>query len=108
MLGTVRKTLFWKDKCLYEKSLEVLFPDLFAMCLKQNITVEQVKNDPNAVLFTKWLVDKWREDWMKILHDTSLFNLNLCDNRVSWKFGLKGLFSVKSVYNALIINETGR
>jgi hypothetical protein len=72
-VGNGRKTLFWKDKWLYDKSLEVLFPDLFAMCLKQNITVEQVKNDPNVVLFTRWLVDKWREDWVKILHDTSLF-----------------------------------
>jgi hypothetical protein len=45
---------------------------------------------------------------VKILHDTSLFNLNLCDDRVSWKFGLKGIFSIKSVYNALTINETGR
>ena len=27
---------------------------------------------------------------------------------VSWKFGLKGIFSVKSVYNALTVNEIGR
>jgi len=35
IIGNGKKTLFWKDKWLYEKSLEVLFPDLFAMCLNQ-------------------------------------------------------------------------
>jgi len=57
IVGNGRKTLFWRDKWLYEKSLEVLFHDLFAMCLKQNITVEQVKNDFTAVpLLDGWLI----------------------------------------------------
>lgn len=103
-----QKTLFWKDKWLYEKSLELLFPDLFAMCLHQNITVEKVKNDPTAVTFTRWLVDSWGEKWKKILFDTSSVNLGVDDNKVSWRFGLKDLFSVKSVYNALTVNENGR
>jgi len=46
IIGNGQKTLFWKDKWLYEKSLELLFPDLFAMCLHQNITVEKVKMMP--------------------------------------------------------------
>ena len=42
------------------------------------------------------------------MFDTSLINLGLNDDVVSWKFGLKGIFSVKSVYNALTVNEIGR
>ena len=89
---------------MYEKSLEVLFPDLFAMCLQQNITVEQVKNDSTAVTFTRWLVDKWREDWERIMFDTSLINLGLNDDVVSWKFGLKGLL----MKPADIIKKSGK
>jgi hypothetical protein len=107
IIGNGKKTLFWKDKWLYEKSLEVLFPDLFAMCLNQNITVEQVKKDPIVVKFTRWLVDRWRNDWEQILVDTFSVNMGLNDDTVSWRFGFKGLFSVKSVYNALTINESG-
>ena len=62
IVGNGRKTLFWRDKWLYEKSLEVLFPDLFAMCLQQNITVEQVKNDSTAV--TCLLCWEWCEKWL--------------------------------------------
>jgi hypothetical protein len=91
MLETVEKLCFGKING-YMTSLWKCSFQIYLLCLKQNITVEQVKNDPTAVLFTRWLVDKWREDWVKILHDTSLFNLNLCDNGVSWKFGLKGIF----------------
>jgi hypothetical protein len=29
------------------------------------------------------------------------------DDMISWKFGNKGLFSVKSVYNAMTANESG-
>lgn len=38
-------TLFWKDAWLYDKPLNILFPDLFKLCEKQNISIRQVKND---------------------------------------------------------------
>lgn len=66
------------------------------------------ENDATAVTFTRWLVDSWGEKWKKILFDTSSVNLGVDDNKVSWRFGLKDLFSVKSVYNALTVNENGR
>jgi len=103
-----QKTLFWKDKWLYNNSLEVLFPDLFDMCLQKNISVDKVKQNHNVVTFNRWLVDKWRIDWSKILHDVSMFCFSMRDDKVSWKFGKKGVFSVKSLYNALTLNESGR
>jgi hypothetical protein len=30
------------------------------------------------------------------------------DDKIAWRFGKKGLFSVKPVYNALTVNEAGR
>jgi hypothetical protein len=34
--------------------------------------------------------------------------MGLNDDIVSWRFRLKGLFFVKSVYNALTVNESGQ
>jgi hypothetical protein len=36
-------TLFWKDRWLFDQPLSELFPDLFAMCMQQNISVATVK-----------------------------------------------------------------
>jgi hypothetical protein len=107
-VGNGQKTLFWKDKWLYNDSLEVLFPDLFDMCLQKNISVDKVKQNHNVVTFSRWLVDKWRTDWSNILHDVSMFCFSTREDKVSWKFGQKGVFSVKSLYNALTTNESGR
>jgi hypothetical protein len=108
IVGNGRKALFWHDKWLYEKSLIQLFPYLFAMCSQQNITVEEVEVNPSAVTFTRWLVDSWRDNWEQILLDTSNVILDGRADMVSWKFGNKGLFSVKLVYNALAVNESGK
>ena len=90
--GNGQKTLFWKDIWLYNDSLEVLFPDLFDMCVQKNIFVDKVKQNYNSVSFSRWLIDKWRIDWSKILHDVSVFCFTMRDDKVFWKFGKKGFF----------------
>lgn len=108
ILGNGKRTLFWHDTWLYDKPLIHLFPDLFAMCNQQKITVEKMKMDPSAVTFTRWLVDSWRDSWEQILIDSDNIRLVASDDKVAWKFGTKGLFSVKSVYSALTVNESGK
>ena len=77
------------------------------MCQQSDLTVFQVKTDIQSVTFSRWLVDIWKENWEKNVHD--LANVHLCDgvDFVKWKFGCNGRFSVKSVYNALTMNDTG-
>lgn len=77
------------------------------MAQHHNISVAQVKKDPDSVSFSRWLVGIWKDQWDSILTDLSLISLNNNEDVVSWKFGSKGLFSVKSVYNALSVNEAG-
>jgi len=102
-----QKTLFWKDIWLYDQPLCVLFPDLFAMCQQLDIAVSQVKFDPQSLTFSRWLVDEWRVNWEKILLDVA--NVQLCEGAdiTTWKFGCHGNFTVKYVYNALTVNDTG-
>ena len=65
------------------------------------------KTSPQLVTFSRWLVDGWRDDWLKILDDVVRVDLGEGTNILSWKFGPKGRFSVKSVYDALSDSECG-
>jgi hypothetical protein len=100
-------TLFWKDKWLFAQPLSQLFPDLFSMCQQQNASVAMVILNPDAVTFTRWLVDDWRVSWNKILAELACIHLCEGNDIISWKFGNKGLFSVKSIYNVMTANDSG-
>jgi hypothetical protein len=56
-------TIFWKDAWLYDKPLNVLFPDLLKICEQPDISVCQVKIDPNSLSFSRWLVDDLKSCW---------------------------------------------
>jgi len=60
--------------------------------------VHDFKTSPQLVTFSRWLGDGWRDDWLKILDDVVRVDLGEGTNILSWKFGPKGHFSVKSVY----------
>ena len=92
---------------LYDKPLNVLFPDLFKLCEKQNISVQQVKCDIQLVSFTRWLVNDLQDDWLKNLSDLNLINKSDGKDKVTWKFGKNGRFSVKSTYDAMTVNDSG-
>lgn len=107
VVGNGKKILFWKDRWAHDQPFAELFPDLFKMAQKHNISLAEVKNDPNSVHFSRWLVGIWKKQWDSIVYDISMTQLNNSDDYVIWKFGTKGTFTVKSVYNALTANESG-
>jgi hypothetical protein len=92
---------------LYDKPLNVLFPDLFKLCEKQNISVQQVKCDIQLVSFTRWLVSDLQDDWLKFFSDLDIINISDGKDKVTWKFGKNGRFSVKSTYDAMTVNDFG-
>lgn len=50
---------------IYDSHICQIFPDLFGMALNKNIKVAEVINDPQAVIFSRWLVGQWRwVDWI--------------------------------------------
>jgi hypothetical protein len=103
----VKKTLFCRDTWLYEKPLNILYPNLFKLCEQPDISLYSVKMNSLVITFTRWLVDDLREHWNNILRDVSNIILDTSDDVILWKFGNKGSFTVKSVYNALSTNDVG-
>ena len=70
-------------------------------------TAALVKSNSQAITFTRWLVDESRVSWKKFLAEIAIVHLRDGNGVISWKFGNKGHFTVKSVYNALTSNEPG-
>lgn len=52
-------------------------------------------------------MDGWKADWDEIVADAAQYAFQEGDDIISWKFGPKGRFSVKSVYDALSVTENG-
>jgi len=82
----------------------MLYPDLFKMTQQQDVTMAEVMLNPHALTFSRWLVDVWAEQWKMILNDMSKISLKDCNDVVCWKFGKKGLFTVKIMYDGLTTN----
>lgn len=100
-------TLFWQDTWLYDKCISLLFPDLFKMSQQKEISVHDMLTNPQRMSFSRHLVDRWRLDWGKITEDASNLTVKPGENMVCWKFGCNGRFTIKSVYNALTVNDSG-
>lgn len=71
------------------------------------MTVYQVHADTEGVSFTRWLADNLLLDWKKILDDMNDINFTAEEDVIVWKFGHLSTFSVKSMYNAMAINDSG-
>jgi hypothetical protein len=84
-----------------------LFPDLYKMAQQPDITLAKVKLNPASLTFSRWLIGDWKKQWDSILFDMD--NIHLIDNTdiVKWRLSPKGLFTVKSMYNALTSNDSG-
>ena len=59
------------ERWLYDQPLAQLFPDLFKMSQKQDITLAVVKLNPRSLTFSRWLVDVWKSQWDEIMADTA-------------------------------------
>jgi hypothetical protein len=102
-----KNTSFWKDSWLYEKPLCILYPDLFKFYEQPNVSIFQVHSNIESVSFTRWLTGNLLLDWNKIVDDMNNINFITDNDVVLWRFGPQGRFSVRSVYNAMIRNESG-
>jgi hypothetical protein len=102
-----RNTMVWNDTWLYSKPLCDLYPDLYKLCDQKNMTVHQMISGEIATSFNRHLTPDLKRDWEKILTDIFALNYNHNQDCVSWKLEKKGIFTVKSTYNALTQSETG-
>jgi hypothetical protein len=107
LVGNGKKILFWKDRWLYDKPLDIIFPDLFKMAQQQDISLAEAKMNPDKITLSRWLVDQWQKQWEHITFELSKISLNDSDDIVLWRFGKKCNFFVKSMYDMLSVNDLG-
>ena len=75
--------------------------------MHQNLKVYEVRQNIQVVTFSRWLVDKLRDDWISIMEDFKKVIFTDANDDISWKFGKSGRFSVKSCYDTMTINDSG-
>ena len=80
-----------------------LFPDLSALSLQQNATVAEMWTGQGWNLHRRRNLNDWEIGNIVAFHDTmaQFSNLNREGDKVVWKIGSKGVFSVKSAYKDL-------
>jgi len=98
-------TRFWVDTWLGNQALKDKFPGLFNIVRrKQDYVAKVLSSIPLNISFRRNLVGRNLRDWHRIV--ASLHDVSLQEGRdvFVWSLQSLGIFSVKSMYDALINN----
>jgi hypothetical protein len=98
------QTRFWEELWLGKEPLMVRYPSLYRIVRKKNLSVAQVlSTTPLNVSFRRALVgDNWAK-WLELVGDVLWVNLN--DRKDSFFWMANKTFSVKNMYNDLVLRE---
>ena len=86
----------------YKINLYVCFTQYFLIGVRIKIlqfTMFWKKN--GRVPFDRWLPPSMFEEWMEIINATFSFNFKQQPDEISWKWGVKKIYTTKSVYDHL-------
>lgn len=107
VVGSGDNTSLWRDAWLADKPLMESYPDLFKLFEDPNITFQKAKENLVAIPFSRWLVSGLRNERIQIWNSLSSLILSATEDRVKWRFGTSGRFSVKSAYSAMTRSDVG-
>jgi hypothetical protein len=98
------QTRFWEDLWLGKEPLMKKYPALYNIVRKKNVSVAQVlSTTPLNVSFRRVLVgDNW-EKWISLVGNVLMVNLN--DHKDSFIWTASKCFSVKSMYNDIVLKQ---
>jgi hypothetical protein len=98
------QTRFWEDLWLGKELLMKKYPTLYNIVRKKNMTVAQVlSTTPLNVSFRRALVgDNW-DKWLRLVESILMVHLN--DHRDSFRWTASKNFSVKNMYNDLVLKS---
>jgi hypothetical protein len=102
-----KQTLFWKEKWLYDQPLCTVAPVLFEWCEEKNITANQFLMKNGQLQFNRWLPPIFFEQWLNIIDKVYNYEFNINNDVIKWKWGGKGKFTTKSVYDHLTQDDDG-
>ena len=107
-MGNGLNTRFWEDLWIGNSPFSIRFARLYNLACKPGITVAKVFSDGwGGVRFRRTLSGETDEMWKEI--QLTCRDVSLSDNRdkCSWLLSSSGKFSVKSLYTAIKINQSG-
>jgi hypothetical protein len=94
---------FWEDKWMESYSLKELYPSLFAITRKKHISAASMFSTvPLNISFCRGLVGDNLTLWYNLVSRVAHIRLNNNDDKFVWGLHQNGIFSVKSMYLALI------
>jgi len=96
---------FWEDKWLGNHTLREQYPALFNIVRKKHATIASVFDRvPLNVSFRRTLTGHIRTLWHDLVARISHVLLNYNVDVFRWNLNQSGMFTVSSMYNALISN----
>jgi hypothetical protein len=98
------QTRSWEDLWLGKHPLMVKYPSLYKIVKKKNMSVGQVlSTTPLNVSFRRALVGENWDKWLELVGNVLLVNLN--DRKDSFIWTANKTFSVKNMYNDIVLRE---
>jgi len=107
IVGKDNATSLWRDTWVCETPLKDKFPQLFQISNEPEITVAGAANVGWHMSFRRWLNEGLQTQFRQLRDLLSSFAINSDKDKPKWIWGNNGLFSVKSMYDQLCINEVG-
>jgi hypothetical protein len=107
-VGNGRDTSFWCDAWCDQIPLKDRFPEIFDICIEQNVIVAAAATMNWNFSFRRWMTPDiaWQIHGLnQIMSQTVLTDMQ---DKPHWKWTKSGKFSVKSVYNHLCSNGIDR
>jgi hypothetical protein len=95
---------FWEDLWLGKKLLMEKYPTLYNIVRKKKVSVGQVLSITLLnIFFRRALVgDNW-DKWLRLVESVLMVHLN--DHRDSFRWTARKIFSVKNMYNDLVLKS---
>jgi hypothetical protein len=106
MCQKLRQIRFWEDKWLSNEPLNLKYPALFNIVHRKHDTVANILHTtPLNVSFTRALLGNNLENWNRIVSLLAILNLQEDRDMFIWSLQSSGLFSVRSMYPALVMGS---
>ena len=102
-VGHGMKVSFWEDRWIAQRTLKHLFSDLYTLSFQQNATVAEMWTGQGWNLHLRRNLNDWEMGNIVAFYDTmgQFRNMTREEDKVVWKIGSKGVFSVKTAYKDL-------
>ena len=107
IVGKGDTTSFWRDTWVCETPLKDTCSQLFEICNEPEISVAEAARRGWQLSFRRWLNERLQAQFRNLRDLLTAFAVNIENDKPKWRWENNGLFSVRSTYEHLCINEVG-